>query len=303
MTCYHPLKGYWSRDVDPGTGRRRVVFDVASGYRDRPITIPCGQCIGCRLERSRQWAIRCVHEASLWRDNCFLTLTYDDNNIPEGGTLVLSDLQRFMKRLRKRYGAGIRFFACGEYGSNLERPHYHAVLFNHDFSDKTLFRVKGDTRLYISDALSELWPFGYSTIGDVTFESAAYVARYVLKKMNGAPAEAHYGGRRPEFVVMSRRPGVGAGWWERFSSDVWPDDFVVIRGREMKPPRYYERLYELQTAGERARWYELNDIERLKVSRVRKARRSAWNATPERLKVREQVQNAKLSRFKREVEE
>ena len=129
MACYQPLKGYYSKSRNPN-GKRNVVFNPQMGYRDRPVTVPCGQCIGCRLERSRQWAIRCYHEASMYERNSFVTLTYDDESLPLGGTLVFRDFQLFMKRLRKQYGAGIRFYACGEYGEKFGRPHYHVCLFN-----------------------------------------------------------------------------------------------------------------------------------------------------------------------------
>ena len=120
--------------------------------------MPCGQCIGCRLERSRQWAIRCVHEASLWPDNCFVTLTFDDDNIISSGSLVKADFQKFMKRLRKRFGKGVRYFHCGEYGDLLGRPHHHACLFNFSFPDRYLWSSSGGVNLYRSPTLEELWP-------------------------------------------------------------------------------------------------------------------------------------------------
>ena len=136
MPCYRPIKGYRSRRLNAETGKRPVVFNPRDGFYDQPVDLPCGQCIGCRLERSRQWAIRCVHEASLHERNCFITLTYRDECLPTNGSLDLDAFQKFMKRLRRRFGEGVRFFHCGEYGENFGRPHYHAILFNLDFSDK-----------------------------------------------------------------------------------------------------------------------------------------------------------------------
>lgn len=254
MGCFRPLKGYRSAQKT-ATGKRSIVFNARLGLVDFPVDLPCGQCIGCRLERSRQWAMRCVHEASLYDRNCFITLTYRDEDLPPGGTLVVKDFQDFMKRLRKRFGEGIRFFHCGEYGEKFARPHYHACLFNFDFEDKKLWKEVRGNKLFTSEALEELWPFGFSTIGEVTFESAAYVARYITKKITGSEASAHYSTvneatgevseRKPEYTTMSRRPGIAKGWFDRFSSDVYPSDQVVLRGKVMKPPKYYDRLFEI----------------------------------------------------------
>lgn len=244
-----------------------------------------------------------MHEAQLHSDNCFLTLTYADEFLPDGGTLVKKDFQNFMKRLRKRNpGKRISYYHCGEYGETTRRPHYHACLFNHDFGDKLLFKRKGGISVYTSATLSELWPFGFSTVGALTFESAAYTARYVMKKITGEMAERHYQvvdadgvihQLQPEYVTMSLRPAIGKGWYDEFHEDVYPDDFVVMRGREMKPPKYYDRLYELaDPEGHAAR----------KEERLKSARRNADNATPERLKARETVTKAKLSQLKREIE-
>ena len=156
MPCYHPIKGFRSREVNPGTGRRPLVFNKKDGFEDLPVEIRCGQCVGCRLDRSREWAIRCVHEAALYDDNCFVTLTYNDENLPDPPSLVVRDCQLFMKKLRRRYEPKkIRFFLCGEYGEMNRRPHYHAILFNHDFEDKVLWQNSSSgSPLYVSSYLS-----------------------------------------------------------------------------------------------------------------------------------------------------
>lgn len=284
-------------------GRRPIVFNVNDGFEDLPVKVPCGQCIGCRLERSRQWAIRCVHEASLYEANCFITLTYDDEHLPRDRSLDVSVFQKFMKRLRKRFGSHIRFFHCGEYGEQFGRPHYHACIFNFDFADKYLFTVRRGNRLYKSPSLEELWPFGYSSIGDVTFESAAYVARYIMKKVTGAPADAYYSfvddlsgevfDRKPEYTTMSRRPGVGKGWLEKYRTDVFPSDFIVLGGRKMRPPKFYDRQFEADFP---------SDYEKLRKKRVRKGKKRGSDNTPERLRVREKVQEKRVSILKRECE-
>lgn len=246
MPCYHPLHAF--KDKSKEADKVSITFSRNESWRGERLELPCGQCIGCRLERARQWAVRCVHEASLYEDNCFITLTYDDKFLPKNGSLCLKDFQNFMKRLRKKYGQGIRFFHCGEYGSLNGRPHYHSLLFKHDFSDKKLFSEREGIRLYTSDSLSKLWPLGFSTVGDVTFESASYVARYIMKKVTGKKAKDHYGERIPEYITMSRGSkklgtgGIGRGWYEKYKDDVYPRDFVVVRGYKSRPPRFYDHL-------------------------------------------------------------
>ena len=209
MPCYHPIIG-WRSAVPNENGNYPILFNNNRKTILGPETkIPCGRCIGCRLEYSRQWAVRCVHESKMHSNNCFITLTYDDVHLPDDRSLHVEHFQRFMKRLRKKCGF-VRFFHCGEYGENLGRPHYHAILFGLDFGDKRLFSRRDDINLYTSYDLSKLWTFGFSTVGDCNFDTAAYCARYTLKKFRGSPEarEAHYGGRRPEYCTMSRRPGI-----------------------------------------------------------------------------------------------
>ena len=192
----------------------------------RSLELPCGQCIGCRLERSRQWAMRCVHEASMHDDNCFITLTYNPENLPPDCGLIKSDFQKFMKRYRRAFpGKEIRFYHCGEYGDANNRPHYHAVIFGHNFDDwMYLFDSPSGEPIYTSPTLERIWGHGFVTVGSVTFESAAYVARYVMKKINGPLKEKidektdlkHYERVNaftgeiievmPEYSTMSRRP-------------------------------------------------------------------------------------------------
>ena len=296
MPCYHPLSGYRSRE---GTITQSPRFAID----DNKIQVKCGQCIGCRLAYSRNWAIRCMHEASMWENNCFITLTYNEESLPKWGTLQLEDFQKFMKRLRKKFGAGIRYFHCGEYGERFRRPHYHACLFNFDFPDRELWTVRDDVRLDVSDSLSRLWKFGHTSVGNVTFESAAYVARYVVKKINGRMAIPHYEtfdedtgevfDRKKEYVTMSRRPGIAYSWFQQFKKDVYPSDEVIVRGVPCNPPKYYDTLYELTNP---------EGFESLKFSRQDKAKKFRDNTTRERLAVREEVQRLRLNLLKRGYE-
>nr|QJB19726.1 MAG: replication initiator protein [Microvirus sp.] len=301
MVCYHPITAWRSLDGRGANGKWPLVFNKRDGYCDLEVQVPCGQCIGCRLERSRQWAVRCVHEASLYPRNCFITLTYDDAHLP-GISLVPRDYVLFMKRLRKRFGSGIRFFHCGEYGSLNLRPHHHAILFNFDFEDKELWSVRSGVRLYRSAALESLWPYGFSTIGDVTFESAAYVARYVLKKVTGPDAQAHYAGRVPEYVTMSRKPGIAYDWFRRYYTDVYPHDYVVIRdGIKCRPPRYYDNLYDNITNSCVVSNAKLKPLHVLKFYRRLKARKHFIDNTYRRLRVREACQYDKLDKLVRKL--
>lgn len=297
MPCYHPISG-WYASVKNETGKRSIVFDRNQACVDRPVSLPCGRCIGCRLERSRQWAMRCVHEASLYKDNCFITLTYNKENLPTNGSLIKSDYQLFMKRLRKFLCAGgqakrVRFFHCGEYGDKYQRPHYHALLFGYDFKDRYYWRTsEAGSECYRSPSLEKLWTLGNSELGDVTFESAAYVARYVVKKRTGAKANEYYKGRLPEYCTMSRRPGIGMAWFEKYKADVFPHDFVVVRsGVRCKPPKFYTGKYELTNP---------EDCARIKLERVDRAKADR-NNSPERLEVRELVKQNQISMLKRSL--
>ena len=256
MRCVHPVHGFRAR----GGG---VSFSRAHSL-GIPMTVRCGQCIGCRLYHSREWAIRMTHESQLHPTNCTLTLTYDDENLPENGSLDVADHQSFIKRLRKRHGdKSIRFFHCGEYGEGL-RPHYHTVLFGYDFPDKEFAKsAKSGLPLFRSDELDLLWGKGIALIGSLTFESAQYVAKYATKSLNVSKhtSEATYKRYQerynrvdpltgeeievaPEYVTMSRRPGLGHGWFQKFWTDVYPTDYVVLSGRKMPAPRYYDKLLE-----------------------------------------------------------
>lgn len=297
MACFYPLTGFRPRS---GT---KLVFNARDGYADRPVVVPCGQCVGCRLERSRVWAVRCMHEASLYDNNCFITLTYSPANMPYGETLVKSDFQKFMKKLRFHHGDGIRFFHCGEYGAKTSRPHYHAIIFNFDFTDRKPWKQNsnGDT-VFVSEILENLWGLGMTTVGDVTFESAAYVARYIMKKVTGELASSHYESiseygeviqKQPEYITMSRRPGIGKGWIDLFgNTDVFPHDRVIMNGAKFRPPRFYDGIFELANP---------DGFLRTKARRRSKASKHADNNTPERLRVREEVQLARVERLKREI--
>lgn len=291
MGCFHPIQAY---QFERGEIRfsQDVAFDgrVRQQSSARALLLPCGKCDGCLFERSRQWAVRCMHECQMHESSVFATLTYAESP----WSLDYHHFQLFMRSLRRR-APGVRFFMCGEYGERFFRPHYHACLFGVDFPDRKLFSDNRDHgRLYTSDILSKCWPHGFCSIGDVTFDSAAYVARYVLKKRFGAEAAEHYQGRTPEFCHMSKRPdGIGASWYRRFKSDVFPHGYVVVEGSKCRPPRYYDKLFMKE---------ESDEVELLRMERAKLAAERAADNTEERLLVKEKILRARIALFKKPVE-
>ena len=296
MVCYCPL---WQFDTGKKTdsGKRLLSFDRRKACRDfpDPIETPCGQCVGCRLERSRQWAVRLKLESQLYEENAFITLTYNDDNLPPRGSLNVRDMQLFMKRLRKKYSdRKIKVMYCGEYGDEDFRPHFHACLLGVDFSDKKYFFTKNHRVVYTSEVLADLWQHkGWSTTAALEFESAAYVARYTLKKVTGQFADGHYlrfdketgefYSLTPEFAFMSN--GIGKAWMEKYQSDVYPSDEVICRDRRMRPPRYFDKLLEQS---------DPDLLEELKSDRCKDARKFAADNTVDRRRDRETVQLARL---------
>lgn len=251
MNCVNPMAAVY----DEYTGKYRFIgaantFRSGNDYlhdkTQKIVYVPCGQCYACRVARSRDWATRCVLEARAYGDkNSFITLTYDDEHLPSDMSLHKEDFQKFMKRLRKNTGQKIRYFMCGEYGSLFERPHFHACLFGYKPDDLQLWSVREGVKLYRSPMIEKCWKFGFSTVGDVTYESAAYVARYVLKKMTGECAEEHYHGRLPEYTNMSLKPGIGTAYFERYCQETYERDYVIIRdGIKCKVPRYFDDIYD-----------------------------------------------------------
>jgi len=310
MPCFNPLRGWRSRQANE-SGKRSIVFDKKQGFEDLQIELPCGQCIGCRLERSRQWAIRCVHEASLYDDNAFVTLTYDDEHLPKDNNLDVTDFQKFIKRLRKRTPNKIRYYHCGEYGEQcaicgcnrndceelgctfiktLGRPHFHACIFNYDFPDKVTHSNRSGIPIYTSETLSNLWPMGHALTGDVTFESAAYVARYVTKKIYGDDHLDYYQYKKPEYTTMSN--GIGKGWYDLFKSDL-QNDFCVINGKEVKIPKYYDSIL-----GDSDHF----ELLKRKATRKKQAEKHERDNSTRRLRDREKCQTARFTKLKRSLE-
>lgn len=293
MSCFHPIRAF-------STASGSVSFsELARDQVTGDLKLPCGQCVGCRLDRARDWSLRIGHECKLHEVNWFVTLTYRDECLPIHGSLTYSDFQKFARRVRKSLGQ-FRFFVVGEYGEQLGRPHFHAMLFGLELPDVRKIGVSrcGRYPAYESKVLEALWGHGQVQIGTVTAQSAGYVARYSLKKVNGDLAASHY--RRvtedgeivqitPEFCRMSTRPGIGAGWFEKYSADVTTHDYVIRDGSRNRVPRYYDKLFR-RSGGE---------LDVTKMERQAKARLRSSDNTPERLVEREIVQTARIQSLKR----
>lgn len=289
MACFSPLKAYTSPGPD---GKQVVRFKLHQGCT--AIELACGQCIGCRIAKARQWAARLAHEAQLHRHSIFVTLTYSDEQLPPGGTLVKRDLQLFFKRLRKAHGE-LRYYVCGEYGDRTCRPHYHAIIFGYSPVDGVQAKLTKNGPLFTSPSLTQLWGLGTAVYGAVNISTAEYCARYAMKKLTGQLGKDTYGDRLPPFALMSRRPGLGGAWIDRYQSDVYPSDQVVLKGKVRgKPPAYYDN---------RVKAHSPAVIDQVKQSRKAYAQepRQAANSTRARLKVRATVLEANLALRKRDL--
>lgn len=313
MGCFYPLSATVlpSGAVvvaarTPGVANWRAAPTPAHLGRD--IKLPCNRCIGCKIQRTSEWATRCLHESQQHTHNSFLTLTIAEEHlgrVAPGGSLSKRTHQTFTKRLRASLGdTRISYYMCGEYGEKLQRPHYHYLIFGYDFPDKVKSKTtRAGEQLYESPSLNLLWPHGKAWIGQVTYESCAYVASYVMKKLNGPLALEHY--RRqdeagndywlePEFNQMSRRPAIAKSWWEQFHQDIITDDVVIKKnGGKMKPPRYYDKLLELM---------DPTALAVMKMKREHRALQLSADNTPARLEVKEIVTKAKLKLKQRELE-
>lgn len=299
MQCFHPIPAF---QLESGA----IVF-VERGKVLRAFQVRCGRCIGCRLDRSQGWAQRCMHESQLHKESWFVTLTYSEENVPR--ELVYRHFQLFMKRLRRAKGA-VRFFMCGEYGERTARPHFHACLFGLSLDDLVLYkRLDSGFVLYTSKFLESVWQKGFCVVGAVSMDSAAYVARYCVKKVVGKDAEAHYTrvddvtgeiySITPEFAHMSLKPGIGARWIEKYKEEVYGSgraevrDSVVVNGSYQRPAKFYDRFLKSKF---------VEEYEALQFKREKESYEFSDDSTPERLAVREVVAKSRLSFKKRNVE-
>lgn len=292
MPCYSPLKAF---RTPHGSDKAFTFNPVQALNSTNPISLPCGNCIGCRADTAEQWAVRCAHECQMHEASSFITLTYSDEYLPSDYSLSKPVFQNFMKRLRFDLAGKVRFFAAGEYGEQNFRPHYHALIFGWDFhADRKLWKNTKDGPLWTSEQLTRLWPFGFSTLGQANYKTANYCTQYMFDKRGGAQATDRYLRTHPisqeivrvepEFSLKSTRPGLGSTWFDKFKSDVFPSDFLIVEGRHVQVPRYYQ--------------LKLTEEERLKIEKQRLRKRHPerrWNKTPERLKVRHFIHASRVN--------
>lgn len=337
MACYNPLVAWEHPDVKTDSGKSKILFKLPNGQNERngwkQIQLPCGQCIGCRLAYSKEWAIRCELEKRESPHNYFVTLTYSPEylNDPETPTefhkkyqvdrntgeviseyynLVPGDLSRFLKQLREHWRrnynhSGIRFFGCGEYGDKNRRPHFHVLLFNFPMNDlKPFFLNSEKQQVYRSETLEKLWGKGIVSVGEVTFQSAAYVARYIVKKQKGEAAKNDP--KEPEFVRMSRMPGIGKAYFDKNKDKIYKNDEIILLTKldkviASKPPGYFDKLYdELEPA-------RLHDIKENRRHRAQESRENKSSMTTlnisQQLAVEEREQARRALALKRTLRE
>lgn len=362
MPCFHPLKGFpigFTKDgkrdmrivpygvhhLEVHNGRIRTV-DVPeiSPYSEKTylewLEIPCGHCDGCRIQRSREWANRCMMEMEYHDSAYFVTLTYNEEHVPkswavyhdtgeafEHMTLCKRDLQLFMKRLRKAFpNDHIRYFACGEYGSTTFRPHYHLIIYGLHLDDIVPIQdvQKGQLsyKYFTSKSLQDVWsvlesnhgeydtpdtkvrvPLGFVAIGNVTWETCAYTARYVMKKQYGEDASVYEKlNIEPEFVVMSRRPGIGRQWYDDHP-DLYDYDYINIStekgGIKFRPPKYFDKLLEVDDPD---RMCQLKDARRHFAEESKKKQASMSTMSyQELLEVKERNLRSKIKSLRRDL--
>lgn len=339
MACYSPM----IRIEFPGSQKTKTgkitqqalilseaQFRMEYGGRplkDNETKIGCGQCIGCRLEYSRQWANRITLEAKKYKpDECwFLTLTYDDEHIPIGQvinketgeikqniTLKKEDLTLFLKRLRDRYKyhynhEGIRFYAAGEYGETTRRPHYHLCMFNMPIFSE-LERVKENElgqRIWTNKEIEKLWGKGFIAIARQSWETAAYTARYMLKKQKGKDAEWFYKsqGIIPEFTQMSRKPGIAKEYYDQNFQKIYKNDEIILKKGEkiyqIKPPRYYDKLYDIE---DHERMEEIKVNRKINAAKKEEIELSKTSMSESELReVKKRSQEKKLKKLRRSL--
>lgn len=291
-----------------------MVYGSPFARAREPAVRPCGQCIDCRLNRSRIWAIRCMHEAQSNEHNCVVTLTYADEHLPANRSIVPDDAVDFMKRLRSRvdydrreiYGPWkpIKTYGCAEYGEKFGRPHYHIILFNHAFKDAKPY---GPTPGYYTSALlDEVWGKGRTQVMDLTFDSAAYVARYVMKKLSGKRAH-EYGERLPERSVCVSKKGIAKYWYNQNKHKIFSNDLLYINGVKIKPIPYYNLKFELEHPNEykkikQKREQELQEHLAKLQTQFQKGDHTNNFTRRDRQRAHEQCMKAKLMLLKRTIE-
>lgn len=282
--------------------------------------IPCGRCIHCRIDKSSEWSVRCVHEAMMHKYTSFVTLTYSDDNLPKDGSVHRKHVTKFIKRLRSHvktqefamvhgFAPGyIRYFFCGEYGGKTARPHYHGILFGVDFFDKKYLFSRSGRSQYTSPTLEKVWGLGNVNVGTCTPDSIQYCAMYSMKKVFGEKSKKHYQllgkvtehnidengeiiPKNIEFLAMSTDPGIGAEFYKMYTDSMYPKGMLInSKGREVRTPRYYDKLHER---------VKPHEMEHIRAERARIVKESSKEVTPQSLLAAEETTNSRLALFNR----
>ena len=315
MPCTN-LREAWRSDTPNESGKRPLKFIRKGESREDTVLVPCGKCLGCRLDKAQDWAIRCSHEIQMYEDrglpSSFLTLTYNEEHLPNPPSINRNDPKRFIHNLRQHVTretgttkSGIRFFGCGEYGEQLSRPHYHMLMFGYQFPDIEVHtRNQNDQPIYTSATMDRLWGKGYCTTANASYQTAHYVARYITKKINGEEATNHYTRTdmqtgqlyelEPEFNFSSRMPGLGYDWLQKYKKQLH-NGYVIVDGKKKPIPDYYLRKLaesELEEYSD----YELYEL--IYQKRIQNIDTFDPELSGDRLRVKEEVLQRRLNTFK-----
>lgn len=277
MPCADPIAAYRPTNGGP------LSFKRPQGHTYTEMQIPCGYCILCRGEQARQWAVRITHEAQLHEHNGFVTLTYNDKNLPQYNSLNYEHLQLWWRRMRRMY-PGIRYYAVGEYGDKNDRPHYHVCVFGQAFTEDRIILRQSPNLLWTSPTLEAAWGLGNVSVGDLNFTTAQYTAGYMAKKLAKRKQYVRVDEETGELIKLqqprsfsSKHPAIGAQWYEKYGDHVHAHDRVVINGQPQKPPRFYDRLLHKrseiahQMMSEQRKENASNETEEQKRARARNA--------------------------------
>lgn len=272
MKCFNPIQAKKEPIIENG---RIIDYSIIFTSDERQgissFYVPCGVCMGCRLQKAQDWSVRMMHEKQMHEESSFITLTYNDQNLPVNGSLKYDDVTAFIKRLRKITGKKLSYYYAGEYGEQLGRPHYHMILFGSEFREKITYKKKlnkvehlytndNGHKVYKSSLLDDLWSLGHADFGEVTYDSCMYVAKYTTKKIIGDLKEQHY--KKPNIITgeiteveteqarMSRKPAIGKTWLEKYHHDTFRDDYIIINNKKLSIPPYYMK------------WLEKNNIDK-----------------------------------------
>ena len=225
MACTNPVPVRFGDTT--ANGKKEIIFKWKGDQTEYDSLLPCGKCEPCIAMKRAEWGIRIYHESLTHERNCFLTLTYDEDHLPEDCKIDKDHVRQFIRKARE--DKPIRYFACGEYGEKYGRPHYHICLFGEDYRAMS-WRI-GNDGMYCNNFLEEIWNKGQITAAPLTPGSAMYTAGYVQKKINDSDT----------FNLMSRSPPIGKPWLLDNLHRLGNRDTITINGKEHPLPRkYYE---------------------------------------------------------------